>query len=413
MIKCSKVVSNTVMLYIMSIVKLILPLVTMPYLTRILSEDMYGLVAYVKNCMIYIQLIIDFGFILSSVKDIVNADGDKVKIGYIVGNTFLSKLLLSVLSCIIMLVMCFSIDILKINVTFVWLYFLSTVLTSFLADFLFRGIEKMHYITIIYLLTKLISTSLTFVFVKSDMSVMWIPILDIIANCVALVITFFIIYRLKIKIRVSNIKDCFAMLCDSFTYFLSSIATTAFSALNTILVGIYISDLTQVAYWSLCLSIVSSIQGLYAPICNGIYPHMIKEQNLEFIHAILKLFMPIVTIGCCFCFTFAKTALMIIGGEKYTIAYSLLRCMIPILFFSFPAQIYGWPTLGAIGKAKQTTISTIIASVAQVLGIVVLVCSKRLTVISLALLRGLTEMILMIVRMYLVYKNRRLFRKGK
>ena len=65
------------MLYIMSIAKLLFPLITLPYLTRILTEETYGFVSYVKSCMVYIQLIVDFGFILSSVKDIVKANGDE------------------------------------------------------------------------------------------------------------------------------------------------------------------------------------------------------------------------------------------------------------------------------------------------------------------------------------------------
>ena len=83
--------------------------------------------------------------------------------------------------------------------------------------------------------------------------------------------------------------------------------------------------------------------------------------------------------------------------------------MIPILFFSFPAQVYGWPTLGAIGKVKETTFSTVIAAVAQVLGLVVLICINRFTLINLALLRGITEFILMAVRMFITYKNRSAF----
>ena len=81
----------------MAVVKLILPLLTLPYLTRVLSEEAYGLVSYVKSCMTYMTLIIDFGFILSSVKDIVNANGDLDKIGKIAGNTFFSKFLLAIL----------------------------------------------------------------------------------------------------------------------------------------------------------------------------------------------------------------------------------------------------------------------------------------------------------------------------
>lgn len=407
--KEKKVVGNTIMLYIMTIAKLIFPLLTLPYLTRILTEETYGFVSYVKSCMTYIQLIVDFGFILSSVKDIVKANGDNEKIGIITGNTFLSKFFLSILSGLVLVVMCFTIKILQMNILYVILSFVAVVSSLFLADFLFRGIERMQYITIIYVISKGISVVLTFVFVNGDSSLLWIPVLDILTNVVAIVITLIILKRLKIKVKISNIKDCLLMIKDSFFYFLSSVATTAFSALNTLLIGIFITDLTQIAYWSLCLNIVTAIQGLYAPICNGIYPHMIKERDLKFIHKVLAIFMPMVLCGCVLCFFLASTALKVVGGEKYVAASVLFRWMIPILFFSFPAQVYGWPTLGAIGKVNETTLSTIIAAVAQVAGLLVLIVINKFTLVNLAILRGGTEFILMAVRMVIAYKNRNLF----
>lgn len=70
-------VKNTVMLYIMNITKIVLPLVTLPYLTRVLSKDCYGVVSYVKAVMQYMQVVVDFGFILSATKDVVNCKEDK------------------------------------------------------------------------------------------------------------------------------------------------------------------------------------------------------------------------------------------------------------------------------------------------------------------------------------------------
>ena len=408
--KKNRVLSNTVMLYVMTFAKLVLPLLTLPYLTRVLSKESYAMVSYVKNCMTYMQLIIDFGFILSSVKDIAKADGDNDKIGRIAGNTFLAKLMLSALAGGVLAVMCTFIEVLRLNLAFVALSFVSVAITVFLADFLFRGIEKMHYITIIYVVSKSVSTALTFVFVADDSTILWIPVLDIIANAIAVAITFLVINKLRIKISVSGLRDCFGMIKDSFFYFLSSIATTAFSALNTLLVGIYMSDdLAAVANWNVCLTIILAIQNLYAPICNGIYPHMIKERSLKFIHRVLAIFMPIVAVGCVFSFFAAELALLVVGGEEYVEAYPLFRWMIPILFFSFPAQLYGWPTLGAIGKVKETTASTTIAAVIQILGLVALMVFGAFDLVSLAILRGVTEMILMAIRMALVYKNKRQF----
>ena len=409
----TKVVNNTIMLYIMTIAKLIFPLCTLPYLTRVLSEEAYGFVAYVKSCMTYMQLIVDFGFILSAVKDIVNANGDKRLIGEITGNTFVAKLCLSVVAGLALAIMCMFIEILQLDILFVALSFVTVATPSFLADFLFRGIEKMHYITIIFVTSKMISTVLTFVMVHGDGSIMWIPILDIASNIIAIIITFAILFKLKIRIYFTRLKDCWRMVKDSFFYFLSSVATTAFAALNTVLIGIYITDLTQVAHWGLCLTIISAIQGLYTPITNSIYPHMIKEKNLAFIHKTLMIFMPIVIVGCIVSYIFADFALLVVGGEKYIEASGLFRLMIPILLFSFPAQVYGWPTLGAIGKVKQTTASTMITAAVQVIGLFVLIVTCQFTLPAIVILRFSTEALMMAIRMGITYKNRKCFIGGK
>ena len=55
---------NTISLYIMNIVKLLFPILTLPYLTRILTTNTYGVVVYVKSIIVYVQLIIDYGFLL-------------------------------------------------------------------------------------------------------------------------------------------------------------------------------------------------------------------------------------------------------------------------------------------------------------------------------------------------------------
>lgn len=407
--KQSNVFQNTAMLYVMSIAKLIFPMLTLPYLTRVLSENSYGFVSYVRSCMTYIQLVVDFGFILSSVKDIVKAEGNLEKIGYITGNTFISKLLLSALSLIVLLFMCISIEILQINIFFVVLNFIAIALTSFFADFLFRGIERMHYITVIYLISKGVSVVLTFALVKNDKDILLIPILDITTNLISIFLTYFIIKRLGIRVRVSCIKDCFTMLRDSFTYFLSSVASTAFAALNTVLIGIFIKDLTQVAYWSLCLNVINAIQGLYAPITNSVYPFMIKVKNLAFIHKVLLILMPFISAGCIICFAFADFAMLIVGGSKYLNAATLFRYLVPILFFSFPAQLYGWPTLGAIGMVRETTASTVVVATIQVLGIFFLVLINGFTLIHLAILRTVTEVCLLIMRMFITYRHKNAF----
>lgn len=64
----NKLIQNTSMLYLLSAAKMLFPFLTFPYLTRVLSVDGYALIVYVKAVMQYMQLWVDFGFILSATK---------------------------------------------------------------------------------------------------------------------------------------------------------------------------------------------------------------------------------------------------------------------------------------------------------------------------------------------------------
>lgn len=392
-----KATKNTSMMYLMNIAKMIFPLITLPYLTRVLSIDSYAVVAYVKAVMQYMNILLIFGFSLSATKDIVNAKEDKVKIGKITGSVLMAKAFLSCIAFIILFIMIMFIPLLRENVVFTILSFINIVITEMMADFLFRGIDKMDIIAIRFIVTKTIATILTFVFIQGDSQILFIPILDIIGSLVALVLVFFEIRKLQIRIVLGPISLAFCKLKESAIYFMSDMATTAFGALNTLLVGIFVSK-ADVSYWSLCMQLISAVQSMYTPITTGIYPTMVRTKSIKFIKSILLLFMPIVTLGCAFCILFSDNIVTIVGGSQYAPAARVFRFLVPVLFFSFPGVILGWPSLGAIGRQKETTFSTIITAIAQIIGLLVLICLCQFTLINIAVLRGITELLMCIIR---------------
>ena len=66
-----KATKNTSMLLLMNIAKMIFPLITLPYLTRVLSVETYAVVGYVKAVMQYVQIILMFGFQLSATNNCI------------------------------------------------------------------------------------------------------------------------------------------------------------------------------------------------------------------------------------------------------------------------------------------------------------------------------------------------------
>lgn len=408
--KKNKTLGNTIMLYIMTFAKMLFPLITLPYLTRVLSIDGYAVVSYVKSAMVYMQIIIDFGFLLSATKDIVIAGDNKKAVSKILGETLQAKLILAILAFIIIIVTCFIIPILRENLIYTVLAFISIAITILLPDFLFRGIEKMQAITIRFIIMRGIATALTFVVIKNDNQLLLIPVLDIIGTIAAIIWTWSEIFKLGYKPIWSEWKRALGSLRKSFVYFLSDASTTVFGALNTLLVGIYLTK-TDVAYWSVVMQLIAAVQAMYSPINNGIYPHMVRERNIKLPLKILTYMMPLILCGTIFAFVTGEWWLVLISGEKYRGAVTVFRWMLPLLVLSFPSMLFGWPCLGAIDKQKEVTTSTIIAAVVQIITLVVLIMSNMFSLISIAISRLLSELILLILRAYGCFKYKSYFKR--
>ena len=402
------VFKNIIMLYGYSIAKILIPFATVPYLARVLSTDCYGVVLYVKNIGTYLQLIVDFGFMLSGTKDIVMVRDNTEEVGEVSGDILLARLILAVLAFAGLCVVTFTLPILKGYEVYTLVSFLPVFCTIFLFDYIFRGLERMQVITSRFLIMRGVAAVLTYVFIHGDQDMMGIQILDIIGGVAAVAMVLAELKKLGIRIRIRSLKRAWRKLKESALYFLSNMATTAFNVLNTLVGGIYQAP-SDVAYWSVCLSMVSAIQSFYSPITDGVYPDMVRTKNINQILQMLKIFMPLVTAGCIFSYLVADYVLLILGGGKYVGAAYLFRAMIPILFFSFPAILFGWPTIGALGKTVQITATTVFSAGFQIIGLLVLGLSGHFTLLNLAFLRCTTELVLLLTRLGFTWRYRNEF----
>ena len=404
----NKLFSNTIYLYVLTIVKMVFPLITLPYLTRMLSVEAYGFVVYVKSYMTYVQLILDFGFLLSATKNIAIAKGkDNKKIEYIIGDTFAEKIILLLIAGVVTFIASICIPLLGMDYEFLWLYFIAIGITIFLPDFLYRGIERMECVAIPYSVSKVISVTLTMLLVKNDGDMIFIPIFEIVSNVVAVLISLMLLRKLKIQVRFSCVKNWFKDLKESAVYFVSNFATTVFGVLTTIIVGIVVDEV-EVAYWGVCMQIVSAAKSMYAPITNSIYPYMVTNRDIKLVRRIRNLMSLPMLLGSVIVLLYGEQITVIIGGKDYVYAGTVLKFLLPVIVASFYSMLYGWPVLGAMGKIKQTTISTVIAAIIQIGGIAIIYCLGVFDLISLAICCSISEVQLFIIRYVMFIKNKEL-----
>mgnify|MGYP004472239659 FL=1 len=392
-----KILKNIIFLYGLSIAKIIFPLLTLPYLTRVLSVDCYGVVAYVKAMMQYMQITVDFGFMLSGTKDIVNARDDREKLEREIGDIFIARLFLAFLSLLGVLIMILILPVLHSSAIYTLLSYGTVFLSIFLFDYYFRGIEKMQILTVRFVLMRGIAALLTIAFVKSDSDIFLIPLFDLIGSLLAVGLVIYELKKSAISIKFTGIRAAVDKLKESFVYFASDMATTVFGALNTLLIGAFL-PVMEVAYWSLSIQLISGVQTMYSPITGGIYPNMIKTKSFSFIKRLLMLFMPIILIGSICSYFIAPYILLIVGGKQYIAAQDVFRWLLPVLIFSFPAIVLGWPTLGALDKAKQVTNTTVLSAIVQIICLLLLLVLGYFNIFWIAVSRCLTELVLMLSR---------------
>ncbi|WP_412142318.1 oligosaccharide flippase family protein [Limosilactobacillus reuteri] len=402
------VANNIVMLYLMNFAQLLLPLIVLPYLTRVLTVNGYGVVSYVKSIMMYMTLIIEFGFTLSATKEVVEAKNDKNRLSLIISKVTFAKLFLSIISFIVLLLLMRFIPLLGKYPLFTILSFFPSFLTVFLFDYLFRGLEKMEVITGRYIIMKGLATVLTFILVKGENQILLIPILDIIGSIVANLLVLYEIKKMKLKFMKVKLQIIFKDIATSFVYFISNMASTAFGALTTLFVGIYLST-KNVAYWSIIMTLITAVQSMYGPVSDGIYPRMISSKSLRLFLKIVIIFIPLCFLGAVVTYFGADLILLIIGGNKYVPAAVYLRECIPLFIITFFNIITGWPLLGAIGKIKETTFTTIIGSILQLLLLLVLGLTGNFSIDSLLIVFTSTTFIMTMMKVYYAYKYRYLF----
>ncbi len=394
---------NSILLYIMTGAKFVLPLIITACLTRRLGTENYGIITYMTSVMGYFILLFDFGFNYSATKKISQNRNNRSIVNKTIGAIFTAKLLLVLVGLVILFVLIPLINILRNNLVLVLLYYFSTAAHIFLPDFLYRGLEKMEGVTIRYILAKLISAALIFIAVQDESDLLLIPLFYFLGTAVASIYTIrHMIIKLGYHFSFSGIKDATNELKDSFIYFASTFATTALSVTNTLVMGIVNLSVDEIAYWGIAFQIIQAIQAMYDPITTSIYPHIAAKKNYKLVLKITGALTPVVVIGCVATYFLSGVAINILAGSDYSAAVLVLKMLIPILLFSFIAQMIGFPLLGAIGGQKEVTKSTIISACFHLLGIIFLIVLGKFSLTSVSILRVMSEFVLMSVRVYFV-----------
>ena len=335
-----KIVNNILSLSILHGLNYILPLLTIPYLIKVLGPEYFGLLAYITSIINIFILITEYGFNLSATRQVSINREDKDKINNIFSSVMTIKSILFLITLILLCFFVFGYD--KFNAHYE-LYFTAfgMVFGSVIYPvWLFQGLEKMKFITYIDISFKGFFTALIFYCVKEPSDFLLVPLLTSLGFITSGIASLIIV---KIKFKVQFISQSLSMIIfqlkEGLYVFTSSIGNTLNSNAVIILLGVFTNN-SVVAYFSAAEKIVTATKKLYAPIAQAIFPSISlrinkdRKAGIQFIRNILFIMGTLMFLFSLFLFIYAELIVYYLFGDQFQHSAILLKIMsfVPLIF---------------------------------------------------------------------------------
>lgn len=339
---------------VMQAVKFLFPLVTLPYLARVLEPDAYAVRAYVVSYMVFIQTLIDFGFAQYGTKLIAENARDPQAMSSINTDVFVAKLLLALFGAAITLASAAFIPILGDNLAFVALSFGAIAAKSLLPDFVLQGLENMKAIAVRFSITQVIAVILIFLFVKEPSQLNLVAAFEGMASVVALAWTVAYLKRnYCIGIGRISASKTRKIIAGSTPFFISLAASALMSSTVTVLMGVFQTDALVISCWTIATTVIQGVQALWQPVTRSLFPHMVKRHDISLARKLLIVGTPIAIAIAAACHFAASWIVLVMGGEEYVAGSYILSYAALVLPFSYPIAVIGYPITGAIGRASE------------------------------------------------------------
>ena len=407
---------NTLMLLILTFSTQLLSFIVVPYETRILGAAKYGMLDVAMKVSAYVQIMIDFGFILSATEEVSKHRNDPQRLSLIMTAVTLGKLSLSVVTLTILSILCLCLPAWEGRLPLYLAFFAGQALNALMPDYLYRGMEKMTAITVRTVLIRVFSTVGIFLLLK-PYGLWVIPILTAIGNFIAIGACFLDAKkRLHVGFCRVSTKDVWTRFRQSSAFFLSRFASTAYSTLNTLILdavapqqilmnGELIGNPVRGQYGAANKLMDTGKQAM-SPISDSLYPYMVKNHDYKLVKKVLLIMEPIIIAFCTAVFIVAPWFCATLFGEEYRASGNVLRVMLPTAVVILPSYICGFPILSSMGLAKHANYSTIFGSIIHIVNLAVLYFTGHMNMITLGAAMSVAEILIFLYRVTVIWLHR-------
>lgn len=354
----NKAFKNSIWLMILQFVNTIIPLFTIPYITRVLGAEQYGLFSIALNWILYFQVIVEFGFGLSGARKVAILKNQN-DLNKLFNNILSSRILLCIITFILLNFISIISSLNRDTYICMLLLYLMVLGTTFQLTWLFQGKQDMKFITIINCISRIVSVLLIFMFIKNKSDVFLYCILYSITLFLSSIISIFVANKkYNLKFEFSKLDDIKNEIKDGTHLFYSSAMTKIFSGFGVTILGIFSSSYITGIY-SAIYKVPYILTMIFSPISQAIYPYSSQKMTKSFSEGEKSIKKIAIPIFCVFAFiaiviiVLRKFIIELLFGKEY-MDYSIIIIPLIIQFlFAIVNNFLGIQTLVSSGHQKN------------------------------------------------------------
>lgn len=355
----SKSLENGVWLYLLQAFNTIIPLITLPYVTRVLGADGYGTFSIALNIVLYLQVVVEYGFGMSATREVAISDKSQNKLNILFTTVLYTRLFLyfiSILIALLYLILTKATFLLSLSMMVMVLCLFGYCVQQ---NWVFQGMQEMKYISLVNIVSRSISTILIFIFVKDFNDIVLYSFLYSISPLLSGIIGL-IVARKKYRIKIVKVSfnDVTQQAINGWYVFTTQLSAKVFGAIGITFLGLFSTE-SIVGIYSAIQKIPNIILLAWSPISQVLYPITSQEMALDFNNGLKKVnryrnvILPIFIVVSVIIAMFSKNIVKFAFGKEYTDYFYWVIPLLLWLIISIANNFIGVQTLLASGKDKE------------------------------------------------------------
>jgi PST family polysaccharide transporter len=334
-------------------VTLLLPLVTVPYLTRVLGPEKWGVLSLALAIGMYLILVIDYSLTISATREVARSKDDSDRLASIVSGVLGTRLLLTLLCALFLGALQLTIPLFREMGVYLWLALYWSFGFGMMPMFYFQGTEQVPRILRIDIPLRIVSVLSVFPLVRNPGDGWLALFLQGSGGVVIMIVAYVMIYR-EIPFRKPTLSITLGSLRDGRQLSLSRIASSTYWMSNPVILGMVAAPL-YVGFFSGADRVIRAILAMTEPITLALFPRssQLAQQDENRLARVVTL----TTAGMLACglliagilYVFAPLIIRILLGPGFESSVPLLRILavlVPIICVTKPLVMQWMIPLG-------------------------------------------------------------------